>query len=293
MVEIVRSRRILRKLYQRSGSKFWYACVRDRRRNRLHHVSTKATREDRARQFINEFIEEKAAAEKQEVLAGSIRFDQAFKEWLSLKNVRPSTMAGYEFAADMYSRVFGHKLVDEISMGDIERFLARLAKAGISRQRRKKDDPPKGLSARTRKQHLSQLKTFFRWCAARRYLSENPTQNIRVERGDVREGVALGYVEASCLLEACKKSEILEMKDWRRDWDQTYQPPAHLYTVMLTSFYTGCAPSSGSACESSTTDSLISAGTRIGKVPQPSWTACASCLPSLRMLGSQGMTTLR
>ena len=84
MAETINARWIVRKLYQRTASPFWYGHVRDDRTGKVHWISTGETSQRRAKQRVLDRIRELEARENQEALPG-VRFADGFETWLKLK----------------------------------------------------------------------------------------------------------------------------------------------------------------------------------------------------------------
>lgn len=224
--KVVRDRFVLRKPFLRG--RLWYVKVRDLETDSVHKVATKQTKRTAAEQYILKWCDERIAKEKKKPRKAKL-FRVAFEEYLDLEkaDVRESTRVVYrtDFRG-VYKPAFGERYVGDVQVGDIERFLADMAKAGRS--------------ARTRKKHLTMLRSFWRWAVRRRYALENPCEGIRVGRGEKREAVALSVEECGRLLAACRAARILTVRDKRRrEFKQSFPPPAHLFVSVAASLYTG------------------------------------------------------
>ena len=224
--EVIHERWVIRKLYRRERSEFWYAHVRDRETGRVRWFSTgKKDRRKAKQQALNRIKKLEALDQKK---TRSIRFDQAFEEFLGLKDVRAITSKCYKLTfKGVYEPVFGNEILEEIHVGDIERFIKQPREGRES-------------SARTKRKYLSELRSFFTWAMRRKYCTENPCEGMRVARGAKRQGVALSLKEARRLLKACQIPETRKVKDSRRgEWKQKFRPPSHLFLAVLISLHTG------------------------------------------------------
>ena len=215
-----------------SQNGMWYGRIRDLTTGQLRKFSTrlKATERNlpRARKTLVELAEsliEEASYETYE----SHCFEDAFREWLKLKDVRPITLKEYQTdLKGVYLPAFERLDVHEIEMRHIEQFLTDLR--------------TKGRSVRTRRRHLMQVRSFFTWAEMHNYCLENPCVGVKVQPGQkVHHGKALTIEQAQRLLPACRAPIILKMKDGRRPkgWDQKVPPPPYLYMSVLLALYTG------------------------------------------------------
>ena len=223
--ERVNQRWVVRKLYRRKESPYYYGHVRDERAGKVHWLSTGETNKRRARQFLTEWIEEREEREKQEA-GGRARFETAFEEYLNDLNVREVTIAGYRRDFErVYVPHFARKFLDEVTKRDVKDFL----------KWRKES------SSRTRQKHLTALRSFFRWAIDEGYLKQNPCNGVKVERGEKRKGVALTAEDAHRLLQAAKEPEVREFNDHRRrnGWKQKFEPPQHLFVALAIFLLTG------------------------------------------------------
>lgn len=185
---IVHERWIIRRLYHRTGDPAWRALVRDRRTGRLHWFTTHETDCTHAGLRVLAWIAEREA-EEHRTPSVNTNFQAAFAEWLTLKDVRPSTEADYKRNFEkVYIKDFDRRPVADIRMADIERFLALR----------------RTLSARTKRKYLTELRGFFAWAVRHRYCPENPCDGIKVPRGPKRQGTALTLEEAKVLLRAAE-----------------------------------------------------------------------------------------
>ena len=223
---------IRRELFKRPGSPYYWGHVRDTRKEKVHRFSTKRTAKSRAREYVESWIREKEAKERYLEKSEAPAFSVAFGEWLELKTCRPVTLNGYRMDFDrIYTPEFGDNLVNEIESEDVERFLSRLAK----------DER----SSRTRAKHLTQLRSFFTWCRfPRKYLTQNPTEGLKVQRGDKRSGTALDEDECRRLLEVAQEPVVIKVKDHKgarkgKTWKRTANPPDHLHLAVALAIYTG------------------------------------------------------
>ena len=218
---------ILRKLYQRGESRYWYGHIRDERTGQVKWRSTGETNKRRAEQVMLAWIRELEKAEK--VQTRGIGFEEAFKEYLSFKQVRSSTMRDYKQTFEaVFTPTFGEQLVSEIEPKDVDRFLKTWHKR------------KKVLSARTRQKYLTELRAFFRWAKRNSYCAKDPTEGARIGRVAKRHGVALTPEEAHKLLKACRDPIVTEVTySNRAKAEQEYDPPKHLELAVLIALHTG------------------------------------------------------
>ncbi len=226
MAEIINARWTVRKSFKRPGSDFWYGAVRDDRSGRVHRVSTGTANGKHARQRVLDWVREQEEREKNLTVAG-VRFDVSFEEWLSLQSCRPITLAGYRSDFNgVYSPAFGERRLDEIDVGDIERFVKALH--------------DRGAAVRTRSKHITRLRSFFRWAKRRKYLTENAAEGVKAGRGDKAVPIALSVDDARALLRACREPVVIPVRyPDRKAASQTFSPPEHVFLAVAIGLFTG------------------------------------------------------
>lgn len=223
--KLIGGRWVMRSLFRRGRT--WYGRVRDSRTGLLREISTRERDKERGAQKVIDYINELERREQDSPEPGYVRFDLTYEEFLSLKQVRPSTMRDYRSSFEaVLQPAFGQRLVAEIELADMERFL----------KVRRESSP------RTRQKHLTMLRSFFRWARRRKYCTEDPTDGIKI-RGLVKHvGVALTVDQARALLVACQTPVIHSIQDRsgrRKQGQQAYSPPKHLFLAVLIALHTG------------------------------------------------------
>ncbi len=135
-------------------------------------------------------------------------FEVAFEEYLKTKDVRPSTLQGYDDTGRLFQRFLKRKHVHEITGLDIQKFIDSF----------KRD----GKAQRTRQKHLNCLRSFFRWTRdVAKYVKEDPTVGIKVrvlksQRRKKRKGLTVE--EARRLLSACRVKRKQKRHDIQHLW---------------------------------------------------------------------------
>ena len=132
---VVQGRMVVRSVFEQRG--FWFGRIRDKVTGRVYKFSTrlKSTQKNlpNAKRKLVEYAEALIASEALKKDLDVVRFDRAFEEWLSLKNIRPSTRREYMYDYEAtYKPAFGCELVHQIRPKDIEKFLAQLDRKGKS-----------------------------------------------------------------------------------------------------------------------------------------------------------------
>jgi integrase len=218
--------------YKRAGSEFWYAKVKDLQTGQLQQVSSKEKSRVKASQALRDLCQERIRA-TEELPVAAKRFDIAYREFLDLKAVRAVTKATYEIDFDLYKQTFGEKYVSQIRAGDIEAFLKMLL---VERKS----------AARTRGKHLTALRGFFTWAKRHKLCREDPTDGIKIGRGERRKiGIALTLEQARKLLEAAQTPVTRLTKDPDgRKYSQTFRPVSWLFTAIVLGLHTGLRRSS-------------------------------------------------
>ena len=139
-------------------------------------------------------------------------FEVAFEKHLKTKDVRPSTLQGYEETGRLFQRFLKRKHVHAITGLDIQQFIDSFKHEGKSQ--------------RTRQKHLNCLRSFFRWARdVARYVQEDPTAGIKVrvlrrERKKKRKGLTLE--EARRFLAACRLKRRQRRHDIQHVWMATF-----------------------------------------------------------------------
>lgn len=229
--EILYGRYVLRSLHQEAGT--WYARVRDLESGEVYKRSSgvpvasggreKERSRRRARQAILDWLERFQAEEEDDL---DVRdFAAAIDEWARLKILRESTRRDLEHSLALYKRAFGHLDVDEIDVGQVERFLHDLHE--------------RGRSPRTRQKHLAALRNFFAWSRRREYTDRDPTDGIKIRAQRIEKGVALTHLEARALLAACRSVVVEVGADHRREAHTQTRSRRHLQLAVLIALHTG------------------------------------------------------
>ncbi len=228
MADIRRGRWLIRKPYERPGSPYWYLNIRDMRPGgKTHRPSTKKTRKRWAEESIEEFLNELEAREDGLRRSRVPVFEEAFEKWLSTKSVREVTLRDYKKdLKGVYTRFFGGKKVLDIEFADVQDFLTAY----------------KHSSARTRQKHITALRGFFTWSKQMKYITDNPCEGIKIQRGERRDHVIPDFAEAKMMVIACRDPvEIMARGDRRRPggWKQIVTPPEKLHVAVAIALYTG------------------------------------------------------
>jgi integrase len=253
--QTVSKRWVVRKVYKRVGSPFWYGAVRDKDSGAVKYHATGETNQRRATQSLLEFAEElerQATKPKDEVRDPGKTFSACFEEWLgALDRPRPVTLRSYwqdyrgftpedgemtkwgkpRKAVGVYKPFFGAMLLSEIQPADVDRFLKELRDGDASH--------------RTKAKHINCLQAFFKWAKDRRYLHEIPVvaDHKRFGKGTKKKNIALDHDQARALLVACQEKEILTVRDGVRcggeTWKQEVKARPYLYLAVLIGLHTG------------------------------------------------------
>ena len=125
MADIRRGRWLIRKVYKRPGSPYWYLNIRDMRPGgKTHRISTKKTRKRWAEESIEEFLNELEAREDGLRRSRVPLFEDAYAEFLDTKSVRPITLRDYKKdQKGVYNKFLGGKVVLDIEFADVQAFL--------------------------------------------------------------------------------------------------------------------------------------------------------------------------
>lgn len=223
---IIARRFVVRQLFRQPKRSSWYVRIRDLETGKVVTRSTGESAKGKANLRAVE-IAEKLALDAGLLPGRPPAFEGAFREWLALKSdIREATRTAYlsDFER-VYVPVFGKIPVKSVTLAHIEKFLASLAK--------------KGATVRTRKKHLGQLRSFFRWAVLRQYAISNPTEGIRLRGEKPRDGRALAHEQARALLVECCKYDVIEMSDRRRSWKEKRPPSPGLWLAVLVALHTG------------------------------------------------------
>lgn len=260
---------VLRGLFQRNG--IWHFRARRIGESDVFCRSCQTRSRRAAESFAIAYLEDLARRNARSV-DHSVFFTEAFEDWLDTKAVRDSTRAVYESDfRGVYEKAFGERPVAKIDGYEIQAFLKALAEDGGARFRttreRRHDESGKRArlrpaSVRNRRKHLGQLRSFFRWCRdVRRIISEDPTAQLRVERGEiVRKAVALEREEVHTLLLAAREARTTTVETLRGgdakgkqrkrvSWTQTAPPHPFLWAALAIAFHTGLRTSNVLALE--------------------------------------------
>lgn len=220
--EVIAGRFVLHKLFKPPGSRYWWARWRDLETDEVRRKSTREVRKPGAKAMIVKWLERLST----EAEISMRRFSEAYEEWLSLKTIRQSSLRDLQKSLAVYQRAgFDSLDVDEVELSHLERFL--------------KDMQDCGRAPRTRRKHLTTLRSFFRWCIRRGYALEDPTEGIKIPKGSPREGKALEVEEARRLIATARQAQVHQMKDRRREWSQRVGAGDYLWLAILVSLHTG------------------------------------------------------
>lgn len=166
----------VRKLYRRQGSRYWQVKIYDRRTQHLHRLSTKTGSKVNARQFIDDWIEQRSHGEE-------VPIRVAWSRFLEGRDISQNTIEGFKCSyQNHFRKLFDDRLVSEMEVYEVEKFLRSL-----------KSSYSQGFRRRLRQQ----LSTFFNWCLKQRYTNFNPvsaTEAIRLPMGEAR---AITFDQAS------------------------------------------------------------------------------------------------
>jgi len=243
---------VLHALIQDNG--FWVGRARNARTGQIRWHSTRETNRRRANQNVIDWVRGLEAQDQGKTKFG-VLFSTAFEEWLSLKDLRPSTAKEYDYAyKGVIKPFFGQQDVSAVHMENVERFLATLKdNRGRKFSLAKGWESQRKLSRSRRQKYLSFLRGFFRWAKRRRYCKEDPTEGIALPRGAKRHGIALTFDEAQRLLAVCGREQIITLSARRNlggvkggkvskekvEFQRTNKSPDYLYLAVLIAFHTG------------------------------------------------------
>ena len=227
MADKRRGRWLIREVYKRARSPYYYLNIRDTRTGKVHRISTKKTRKRWAQESIEDVLNELEACEVGLRRSRVPLFEDAYAEYLDTKSVRPITLRDYKKDQEgVYNKFFGGKVVLDIEFADVQAFLTAY----------------KDRSARTRQKHITALRGFFTWAKKMKYIEENPCEGIKIQKGEKKEPVVYDIAEVRQLMIACRDPiEIMARGDRRRPggWKQTVTPPEKLHIAVAIGLYTG------------------------------------------------------
>jgi integrase len=210
-----------------AGSPCYHVRLRDLLTGRRRQLSTRTLSASAARRGAEELAWTWLEELEGRVRAG-VLMTSALREYLDAKlDLRPSTRAGYRRDVEhVYIPRFGLLAVRDVGLADLEAFLAELA-AG-------------GRAWKTRAKHLAWLRGFFAWSRRRRYCAGDPTDGLRVRRGEQRRAPVLTPAEAERLLAELLRVREVPMSSARRgEWTQRRRPLERLWLLVLVGLYTG------------------------------------------------------
>jgi len=188
---IVAGRYVLHSMWRQRSSPYWQARYRDLMTGMQRKFSTgqilKRAAELEAVRWLEALRPESPHPDS--ARSGAPQFTSAYREWLDLRTLQPSTRRGYEMDARVIMLSFGHMGVSRIERRDVEYFLKKL-------------ETERRSSARTRKKYLQYLRSFFAWAIDRGLATVDPTARMKIPRGIARMGYALTYDQARALLRA-------------------------------------------------------------------------------------------
>ncbi len=227
MADKRRGRWLIRKLYKQPRSPYWSLNIRDTRTGKVHRVSTKQSNKRLALGCIEDELDELEACEVGLRRSRVPLFEDAYAEYLDTKSVRPITLRDYKKDQEgVYNKFFGGKVVLDIEFADVQAFLTAY----------------KDRSARTRQKHITALRGFFTWSKQMKYITDNPCEGIKIQRGERRDHVIPDFAEAKGMVIACRDPvEIMARGDRRRPggWKQIVTPPERLHVAVAIALYTG------------------------------------------------------
>jgi integrase len=134
---------------------------------------------------------------------GQVTVLEAVKKLLSEKeaeNLRERSVRDLRNRLDIFAQTFGEQSIGEISQTEIENWLRDLT--GISGK------SAEGLSARSKKNYLITVRTFFNWTISKGYrVAENPATRISTPKIDWEAPAILTVEESRNLLTAAKTEQ--------------------------------------------------------------------------------------
>lgn len=129
--------------------------------------------------------------------------NDAVKRLLSEKeseNLRERSVRDLRNRLDKFAQTFGERTVAEITQSEVEAWLRDLR--GIS------DKSAEGLSARSKKNYLITVRTFFNWAISKGHRgAENPATAISTPKIDWEQPSILTVAEAEKLLTSARKEQ--------------------------------------------------------------------------------------
>lgn len=135
--------------------------------------------------------------------AGNLTVNDAVKRLLSEKeseNLRERSVRDLRNRLDIFAQTFGERPVAEITQSEVEAWLRDLR--GIS------DKSADGLSARSKKNYLITVRTFFNWAISKGHRgAENPATAISTPKIDWEQPSILTVAEAEKLLTSARKEQ--------------------------------------------------------------------------------------
>ena len=171
------------------------------------------------------------------------------------KGVRTSTLSGYRDNERFYNKFFGKKLVHEITVEDIERFVdycrkpmdfpatvERLTKLWQAKHPKRKVPAVhfKPRSPGAINKHLDRLTEFFRFAIKKKHAAENPVEHIeRLSTNGTRtkKTGCLLVEEARALVEECRSEYRTQSES--SHGRQLKKPPEWLFRFCLIGLHTG------------------------------------------------------
>ena len=116
------------------------------------------------------------------------------------ENLRERSVRDLRNRLDVFAQTFGEKHVGEITKSEVEEWLRDLR--GIS------DKSAEGLSARSKKNYLITVRTFFNWAISKGYrAADNPATSISTPKIDWEAPSILTVDESEKLLKAAQKEQ--------------------------------------------------------------------------------------
>lgn len=221
-------------------TKYYY--VRQYENGKTRWISTKKTSLQAAKALVRRWELEEAIGQSPHKKPPTLR--QLFEDW---KN----TQAGQTSARNLkdHKRIvidnilpelerYGCNYLHDVNLKMIEKFFRLM---GTKRK----------WSGKTKIQHLQYLRRIFKWGMAHEYVQKNYADLFEIPKSWSKEaqssksrGLALTHKEATKLLKACQEeykvtAEGVSKRRKGSKWEQTCNPPPHLYTIVLIALRTG------------------------------------------------------
>ncbi len=199
-----------------------------------------------ARDEFDKWFHQVLQEERQDGNKGSTTIEELFRIFLDENleiDLKPSTYQ--EYSNSLFGRFLpglksqGISYASEIKKKHVTKLISIV---GF-----RKRNPGKETSTRTRLKYINLMHQVFDWAVRNDYIEQYPVvfkppkkwKDELFEEQQERVGIALNQKQAQKLLNACKSSFEITIERGNNSWEQKFQPPKYLYSIVLTALRSG------------------------------------------------------